>query len=1086
MNQSKYKLSALAGGLLAAAASFLLVVPVAAQTGSITGSVVSAGTGQRLEAVLVSVAGTNLGSLTRATGRFLILNVPAGQQTLEISLIGFATTTQVVTVTAGAPISVTLRLETEAISLREIVVTGVQGATARLKLPFEVAQVLVGDLVVPTINAAQAIQGKVAGAQVVQGSGRPGSAPSILLRGATSIDASGRSQEPLYIVDGVILGASLVDLDALDIQSIEIVKGAAAASLYGSRAANGVVQIRTKRGAEMADNTVQYTFRTEYGGSSLDHTPTSLLTEKHEWALSPDGSRFVDFDGSFCEWVDDQTDTFIDSGCASPQLAGQNAGGGPATEWNTFQNQAWPGETFDQVQRFFTGGNLLQSNLSVSGRSGNTNFHISASYLDQEGIMSFTEGFDRANIRVNVDQEVSQDLLVQTSVFYSKSTQGRPQESAGNTLFDLTRMPAGVDLLAIDTLTGELRLLVNPTLSESANPLYELQNFERTEWRSRFLASASVRYAPTTWLKVDGNVSFDRLDDDQERLRPKGFLTIRPRASVNEGTLFKFRSRNEALNTSITASTRFDVTPDIVNSTQIRYLYEDEDFESFFSNGFEFAVGDVPTFGNINQDNLTSGSFMQTIRADGYFLITNFDMYDKYIIDALVRNDGSSLFGEDERRQWYTRIGGAWRLGAEDFFNIDAIDELKFRYSRGTAGGRPNFSAQYETYSVSGGRISPVSLGNTALKPEFSTEHEVGLDMGIFNYKAILSLTYARATTRDQILLVPQPAFTGFQTQWKNAGTIQSKTWEATLDLRLVETDDFSWRTKFLFDATKSRITALTVPAFQYGVSGQALGTVFYAREGERIGTFYGTIFATGCGDLPASAAGSCSEFTVNDDGLLVWVGPGGNLSDNLWGDDGLAVEGRTLKWGTPFAGFCTDRATGDETQFCKVGNTMPAYNLSLSTTATWKGVSLYALLSRSANFDVYNQPLQWGTFRRLSGVFQQEGVPAADQKPIGYHDAWYGVSGLKPSSLFVEDASFTKLREVSLSYRLSPEALGSVPGLDRFSSIGISFTGPLHVDQLSWLRSGGRQGRWRNRILGARPGGRVHVPELPYLDRSP
>ena len=491
------------------------------------------------------------------------------------------------------------------------------------------------------------------------------------------------------------------------------------------------------------------------------------------------------------------------------------------------------------------------------------------------------------------------------------------------------------------------------------------------------------------------------------------------------------RGRGEALNASITASTRFDVTPDIVNSTQVRYLVEDDDYEEFWAEGFDFAVGGIPTFNNLNQANLVSGSYLRRIRADGYFLITNFDMYDKYIVDALIRNDGSSLFGEDESRQWYYRIGGAWRLTEEDFFNIDAIDELKIRYSLGTAGGRPRFEAQYETYDVEGGRISPVTLGNKDLKPEFSREHEVGIDVGILDYKAILSLTYAQSTTQDQILEVPQTAYTGFQSRWQNAGTIQSKTWEASLDLRLVQQDDFSWNTRLLFDATTSRITGLSVPAFQYGVSGQELETVFYAREGEKIGTFYGTRFAASCGDLPASAASLCSEFTVNPDGLLVWTGPGGSLSDNRWGDDGAVVEGRTLKWGTPFGGFCTDRASGEETQFCKVGNTMPAYNLGVSSTVSWKGFSLYALLSRSANFDVYNQPLQWGTFVRLTGIFNQEGVPTAEQNPIGYYDAWYSASGLKPSSLFVEDASYTKLREVSLGYRFSPEALGKRSGVE-------------------------------------------------------
>ena len=310
-------LAFLAVGLFAAA-------PAAAQTGTVTGTILDASTGMQLDAVQVSletVGATEsaLGGLTQQTGRFLIINVPVGQYVLRAQLLGFGTQTQVVDVTGGQATVVDIRLEPQAISLSEIVVTGVAGATQRTKLPFDVAQIRVADLPVPSVNAAQAIQGKVAGVQVVANSGRPGTAPSILLRGVTSLDASGRSQDPLYIVDGVIMGSSMVDLDALDIMSIEIVKGAAAASLYGSRAGNGVIQIRTKRGAEIADDQVRYTIRAEYGRSQLPTPSPLILTQAHEYALTADGSQFLDQDGTGCDWLL----------WASPVLAGQKAGGGP-------------------------------------------------------------------------------------------------------------------------------------------------------------------------------------------------------------------------------------------------------------------------------------------------------------------------------------------------------------------------------------------------------------------------------------------------------------------------------------------------------------------------------------------------------------------------------------------------------------------------------------------------------------------------------------------------------------------------------------------------------------------------------------
>ncbi len=1026
MNSLRAALTCLAVGLLTA-------LPAAAQqTGTVTGTVTSSGTGEPLAGVQVSIEGTGLGTLTQANGRYLILQVPAGEQTVRADLIGYGTVTQTVTVVAGQGTTVNLRLESEAIAMSEIVVTGVAGATQRTKLPFEVAQVNFEDLPVPMPNPASSLQGKVSGVTVVQGSGRPGSAPSILLRGPTSLNASGRDQEPLYIVDGVILGSSLVDMDALDIESVEVVKGAAAASMYGSRAANGVVQIRTKRGRNMMDNDVRYTVRSEFGRSQLAKVPDALLTERHQFALTPDG-QFINNDGTFCDWLE----------CSSPRLAGQWANGGTANAWNTVQDVAWPGQTFNQVDRFFEDGDFMQHYISAEGRSGATNFHVSVSNMQDDGVMPGMEGFERTNLRVNVDQAIMEQLQVQASAFYSNSEQGQFPESQGNPMFDLTRMPAGVDLLGEDPFEpGELVLNADPANNESPNPLYQMFNRQYTEGHSRFLGSLNARFSPIAWFDLDANASFDRRDLDQRDYYPKGYRTITPSASLNNGQLYEFRRRDDAINGSLTGTFRFNLTDGISNRTAVRYLYESQDLTQVSTDGYEFAVRNVPTFENINQDNLSSGSYERTIRADGYFLITNFDILDRYVIDALIRNDGSSLFGSEERRQWYYRAAGAWRVSQESFFQVPGIDEFKLRYSIGTAGGRPSFEAQYETFTASGGRISPSTLGNTELKPEHSTEHEAGIDASFLDNRFGLAVTYARAKTEDQIQRVPLAAYTGYSTQWQNTGTIESDTWEFSLDTRLLNRDNLTWSAKLLFDKTKSEITELSIPAFTYGVGGQGLGTVFYAREGEEIGTFYGTHYATSCADLPSGV--DCGEFAVNDDGLLVWVGAGGSLSDPQWGTNSgtTRIRNATVMWGTPFAGECTDRSTGERTLFCPVGNSMPDWNAALSTTFSFKGIGLYALLGHSHGFDVYNQPLQWGTFKRYSGIMDQTGIPEAQQKPVGYYDAAYAVSGLQPSNIFVEDATFTKLREVSVSYRFSSDMLSDIPGLNRFNSIGLSLTG--------------------------------------------
>jgi TonB-linked SusC/RagA family outer membrane protein len=897
------------------------------------------------------------------------------------------------------------------------------------------------------VSAGSAIQGKVAGATVISGSGRPGAAPTILLRGPTSINASGRNQEPLYIVDGVILSSSMVDIDALDIESIEVVKGAAAASLYGSRAGSGVVQITTRRGRGIQDDQVRYTVRSEIGQSELPGRFN--LAQRHAYRL--DGQNFVDVQGNRAPWLQLR---------AQPALAGQRAvGGAAASNWNTVQIEQWPGQTYDHVGEFFRDGRFMQNYVSAEGRSGATNYHISFSNMDESGVLPGQEGFQRNNFRLNLDQSVRPTLQLSGSAFYSRSNQDQFPENQGNPMFNLTRMPAGVNLRGCvdapqqdctgpqDRLT---RLIIEPDpQQENNNPLYELLNREFEIDRGRFLGSANVRWSPLDFMSVDANVSYDRLDYGEQDYRPKGFRDIRNTAGIRDGNLVRYNSLTEALNASATATFR-RTFGDLSTRTQFRYLWEQQDFEWTNTSGFRFAVGDVPTFGNIDQETVSASSGNQPVRSDGFFAITNFDFRDRYILDALVRNDGSSLFGPDQRRHWYYRLAGAWRLSEEEFFQIPALNEFKLRAALGTAGGRPSWAAQYETYNVAGGSVTPVTLGNRELGPEQSRELEVGVDAAFLD-RFVFTVNYATTETADQILLVPQPAYTGFANRWMNAGTLESNTWELSLDARILERENFSWSGRLLFDRTRQEITELNVPAYTYGVAGQNLGTVFYARPGEALGTFYGTRIAQSCADLPTGM--DCSQFAVNNDGFLVWTGGNdpnrgwgtGAGGANLWGTQApadLAVRGVRPMWGEPIVGECVDRTTDARSTYCPLGNTMPDYSIGVSSTVNWRGFAVYGLLESVQGFSVYNQPLQWATFQNYAGIVDQTGVPEAEQKPLGYYARLYGTSGLAPSTRFVEDASFVKLRELSVRYRFGADQLGAIPVARAFDGATLSLSG--------------------------------------------
>jgi TonB-linked SusC/RagA family outer membrane protein len=992
----------------------------AQQTGTLQGTVVQAATSQPVAGAQVFIPGTRLGTITNTEGRFQLLNVPAGTHTVQVQLIGYTDISREVSVSAGQVMAVNFEIAQAPIALQEVVVTGVAGVTSKAKLPFVVEQLRTEDMPVPAVSAGGMIQGKVAGATVVSGSGRPGSGQSILLRGPTSINASGRSQEPLYIMDGVILSGSFVDFDALDIQNIEIVKGAAAASLYGSRAANGVVHITTNRGRGLGDDQTRFTLRSELGRNQL---PKRIATAQlHPYAMNEAGTKFVDKDGNEFDYLE-EGELLI-----SP--------------WSSYQRNRWPGKTYDNLNSFFQAGDFGQHSLALEGRSGRTNYLASFSNMHESGVMPGQEGFKRNNFRINLDHGLFDNIQVNATAFYSSSKADQIAENQTSPLFSLTMIPPVIDLGARDK-EGRLVPWPDPLRGEELNPLYVNEHRRYFDQRERFLGSGNVRFNPTNWFSADAGVSFDRLTLNRENFYPKGYGdnwdgTEGPRPpSQRHGWLRHDNFVETALNAHFTGTftQRFG---EVNTRTQVRYLYEDQDYTTFYAQGSNFSVDGIPRLTITDPASRGVYSNGETIRSEGVYLLTNFDIRDRYILDAQVRRDGSSLFGPESRWQTYYRMSGAWRVSEEEFFNISGINEFKLRYAYGTAGSKPRFSAQYEVYSVSGGAPSPVTLGNRELKPEFAREQEMGLDM-VFLDRFDMSVTYATANIDDQILEVPLRGVAGFGSQWKNAGTLKSNTWEASLGGNLYQGDKFSWNSRVLFDRTRQEITKLDVPCFTYGLPAsnpQGFEAAFYACEGEAVGTFYGIDFARSMDQLPAGA--DRSKFQKNNDGYIVYVGSGNTWRDGestytndagnevrYWGSTWNEA-GRTYQWGAPI------RVLNDEGfEQVRIGTAMPDYNWSFSNTANYGGFTLYTLIDASQGFSVYNRARQWAIRDYMSPVQDQTG-PEAEQKPHGYYTTLYAVNNL--TGAFVEDGSFIKLREVSLRYNFDGGMFSGIglSGIDR------------------------------------------------------
>jgi TonB-linked SusC/RagA family outer membrane protein len=1015
----------------------VLAVPVdAQQTGTLQGTVVEAATSRPLVGAQVSVPSLRLGSITNATGRFQLVNVPAGTHQVRVQLLGHGTVTREVVVTAGSATTVNFELEASAIQLDELVVTGTIGPTQRAKVPFEVASVTERDLQVPATTAGGAIQGKIAGARVVQTSGSPGSAPEILLRGPTSINAQGRGQEPLYIVDGVILAGGLASIDAQDIERVEVVKGAAAASLYGSRAAAGVVQITTRRG-RAAEGRTRYTFRTQYGMNSI--AGSNPLSQNHRFRLSADGNRFLCTDpsnvarGEFaCDWNDAQYTLIPDRRIADPNRQ---------QDFVTFQDKPFPGVTYNQVERVFDPGTYLQNFAGIEGSSGDINFYASFGNLDESGVVAGHNGYQRQNFRINLDHGRTGPFQIAANAFYSQSRRDVLDSRA--VFQSLSHQMPNVDLLARDSITGELVIQPNPRDTEYQNPLYAVERHENFSDGERLNGGLVLRYAPVTWGNIEGNLSYDRTNSQGTSYYPRGYQTILPGA-LNEGQYYRSASQNDALNTSITGTLTRQFG-ELTSRVQGRYLYEQANFDFFSAQDARLPVADLPRLG-IGIGNQTVGSSQTEVRAEGWFVIGNLDFRDRYILDGLVRRDGSSLFGADERWQTYYRLSGAYRMAEEEWWPLDAVNEFKLRYSHGTAGGRPNFAAQYETYSIgSGGSVTPATLGNRNLRPEFVTEREGGIEMGLFD-RAYLNLTYAHSVAEDQILPVPLLSYAGFTSQWQNAGTLESRTFEASLEAPIVRTRNLNWTSRLLFDRTRQEITRLDVPCYRNtgytGAAGQGIETAFYTCEGEALGTFYGVKFAQGLDDLPEAMRNNADMFQINDDGYLVYVGQGNTyrqgLANNLWGTTSGSlvnpVTNQAYNWGMPIVAQGVDSRTGEPTTLLPLGSTTPKFNLSFSNNLDFRGFNVYGLLDGSFGFNIYNQQAQWSLFNYRGGQMDQVDKEDELKKPVAYYMTAGLYNALGPNSHFVEDGSFVKLRELAVRYTFNRDQLARFPmgGMDR------------------------------------------------------
>lgn len=989
-------LTALARLSVPLAAALLLCAPLtsagAQATGRITGTVTDSSSGRLLSDVQVTVAGVRLGAVTDARGRYNLLNVPAGTRSVEARRIGYLPfIARNVTVAANGSVTVDIGMREVALTLQAIVTTGLVDPTSGTRVPFTVGKVETSALAVPAANALESIQGKIAGVTVVP-LGQPGSGTNIILRSPTSIN---KGNAPLVVVDGVIqsqaFGGSSADLDASDIESIEVVKGASAASLYGSRAASGVIQIRTKRGTGTAEAATRYQLRSEVGINSLGG--------KMGWARNH-------------YYQTDANGKYVSATGAVVPRAQRVAR--PA--WQRFQDVAYSDQVYDPVQLFFDPGQTSKHSINVAQSGARTNWFLSLGKSSEDGVVLNKGRFDQQDLRFNLDHVPMDVLKISFSAYHSRTER---QELYADTFFDLINQAPDANLLTPDP-DGTPYLYQPDPEGREENPLYVLATEDRQRNRARTQGSLALKYTPLEWLTFDANVSYDRSDRRLNFFLDQGKKT-EGYATGGIGNIEQFAGTTNTINSEASANLMRRFGSLTMRSTG-RVLLESESNELTTANGQDFAVPGVNSLNNAKTRFVESS--VETIKASGYFVTLGGDYAGKYIGDGLIRRDGSSLFGVNERWNSYYRVSGAWRVAQEGWWPwAKTLNEFKLRASRGTAGGRPNFNDQYETYTfTSAGGVTKQNLGNNNLRPEHSTETEVGID-AIIKDRYGVQLSYAKTITTDQLIQVPLAGFYGYGQQWQNAGTVEGNSIEATLEAQLIKRPTFSWKASLVVDRSRNEITAFDRSCF-------VTQTIGYRCAGVSLHDMYGFQFLKDAQFLPADVQASANQFVRNDEGLLVWVGLDASGQPNSYTKGEVAVGGwgtsatigtSSFAWGMP---ILRRDATGSAAVL-KMGNALPDFKWGISSTMNWRNLELVTLIDAAVGGDAYNatnqRMYQWGKSKDVD----QTGKKQELKKPVEYYIALY--SAADPTDYFVENAGFVKLREVSLRYQITGRLLGFI-----------------------------------------------------------
>jgi TonB-linked SusC/RagA family outer membrane protein len=945
-------------------------------TGKVTGS-----DGKGIPYISVSVKGASFGGSTDADGNYnFTADLKAGQHTLEFSGVGFRSKEQTFSVGSESSYTVNLSLVQDALNLDEVVVTGVSAGTTRKQLGSYVSSVKSDQLnKANSSNVLSALQGKTLGAQIVQNNGDPSGGVSVRLRGISSVLSS---SDPLFILDGVIINNAtnrvtntqagydgtnfvgtigqnrLADINPADIDHIEVLNGAAAAAIYGSRANSGVIQIFTKRGVSGAPIV-----------SFSTGVTVSTLRKKLEVNMAP--TKF----GGPTDGVGALTQDII-----------TNVGTPPALPTNTT-----PVTRYDYQDYIFRTGIGTDNNVSVSGGTDKTKYYMSGSFYFNQGIVTNTD-YRKYNFRINVDQTMNKWLSFNLGLNYINSAAN--QKPDGNSFFSpmnaVTILGNFHDIQTRDAL-GNIKAVGE---RGRVNPVSVIEDFKQREEINRVISNLGMKLKPFKGLTFDYMLGFDTYSQNGTTYMPPfaynvntafwgGGTTLDPTLNgyASTGNDYFYQINNE-----ISGTYQFNINNDIGSTTQVGYSvqYERNRYALLQGRGLSPFVQTVNGASTI----LPAIDDRTELSVSGAYLQQNFKIKNQLFLTGAVRLDGSSVFGEEERNQVYIKANASYILSESKIWeNIKWWNFFKVRVAYGESGNLTGIGAysRFNSYTSNSflsrtALTSSSVLANETVKPERQKELEIGTDMAFFNNRLAVTFNWYKKRVEDMLINRVIAPTNGFSSLLDNFGSLENKGYEVMLKGSPVNNKNLRWDVTLIFNHNRNKVLEVGPALTLFSTNA---GAPISLLEGFPVGIFYGTFFAV---DANGNQVKNASGIPQLEKGVQ-----NSALTYTPQRDANGLPSGTTLRK--------------------VIGDPNPDWTGSLTNEFGFKRFNLSVQFDAVQGVDVFN-----ADFRTRQGVGNGK---VAEQEHSGQLPRGYILGIYQIEQWRVDDGSFVKLREVALSYNI-------------------------------------------------------------------